>query len=64
MKCTYCPNAASNRCLFSHELNCTELVRERNRVLQNVLSIEGGDEIINEVGNVQVSEFHNLRTET
>ena len=40
LKCIRCPGTASNRCLCSNELKCIGLVRERDRMQQNILRIE------------------------
>lgn len=61
VKCIYCPGAASNRGLCSHDLKWIGLVRERDRVQQNILCIEECDEIINEVEFAQVRGFHTPR---
>ena len=63
MKFFYCPGAASNRGLCSHELKCIELVRERDSVAQNIRSIEVEDEIIDGVENSNLTVPINSRTE-
>lgn len=64
VKCTYCPGAASNRGLWYTELKFIRLVRERDHAEQIILSIEVCNELVNELGNVQVRGFYTSRFET